>query len=118
MDTKPLIGIKETIEKIKLLKEGFLIVGGPEEEAYGTVPDMKTLFVWTDQRKAEEFIKDNLDPQEDKVIMWSIEKIVKWARGKNFESLRFDFLAKGVHPKQGFVNYKIPKMYSGGPVCF
>ncbi len=108
MNHKSFIPPEETISSIKKMKTGFLIVGGPEKQVWGTLPDKKTLFVWTTKDKAEEFIKDNgIDSSEEKVIEEPMTSIYAMAIKLGFTTLRFDFIAKGRHPEQGFIHCNV-----------
>lgn len=110
-NSKPvLVDTNEILKIVQNLQTGFIIVGGPAKKAYGTVPRMDTLFVWTSREKAEAFIKDNnLNPNDDKIIEEPFDVLCSKAIGLGFTNLRFDFTAAGTHPDQKFLNMRLPK---------
>jgi len=59
------------------------------------------------KKKLKISLKKNLDAHEDKIIEKPMSELLKLARTLGFSIVRFDFQAKGVHPKQGFVNYRL-----------
>ena len=101
-----LIDHNTTVETVMKMGDGYIIVGGPKEQVIGTL-DFLTMFIWTSREKAEDFIHKNLDPAENKVIEKPISKLLEEARNLGFSIVRFDFQAKGCHPKQAFVNYPL-----------
>ena len=104
-----LINPKTTIKTIKKMGDACIIVGGPEDQVYGTL-DFTTMFIWTSQEKANDFITKNLDAKEDKIIEKPMKELIELARTLGFIIVRFDFQAKGVHPKQTFVNYNLQRI--------
>lgn len=108
-----LVDTNEVLKIVQNLQTGFIIVGGPDKRAYGTVPSMDTLFVWTSREKAEAFISDNnLDPDDDKIIEEPFDVLCSKAEGLGFRNLRFDFTVAGTHPDQKFLNKRLPKEVS------
>jgi hypothetical protein len=95
-----------TIKTVMSLKKGYIIVGGENEQIYGTL-NFKTIFIWTSLEKANDFIKKNLNFKEDKVIEKPIKDLFGLARNLTYDNVRFDFQAKGAHPKQAFLNYRL-----------
>ncbi|MEI8130141.1 MAG: hypothetical protein WCG55_01400 [bacterium] len=89
--------IQNTKEKVMTLQVGFLIIGGPNDQAYGTLDYPRSLFVWTDKDKAEAFLNKNLDPSEDKVLEQTREQISTFAN-KYYQSIRFDFQTEDPGP--------------------
>lgn len=89
--------IQNTKEKVMTLQVGFLIIGGPNDQAYGTLNHPQSLLVWTDKDKAEAFLKENLNPLEDKVLEQTREQISIFAN-KYYQSIRFDFQTEDPGP--------------------
>jgi len=103
----PLITPEQTIETILKIEKGFIIVGGPNEQVWGTL-DFQTMFIWTSKESVTDFINNNnLDPNEEKVVEKSLPELIKLARELTFTTVRFDFQSKGIHPDQAFVNYRL-----------
>ena len=84
--------IKQTLEEIKLLENGFLIVGGADELAYGTLDHPQSLFVWTTKEKAEAFLEANLYANDDAVKEMPMTEIINFANKYKFGSIRFNFV--------------------------
>lgn len=51
-----LIDPNETIKSIFKMNNAYMIVGGKEDQVYGTL-DFRTMFIWTSKEKAQDFIK-------------------------------------------------------------
>ena len=89
--------IQNTKEKVEKLEVGFLIIGGPDDQAYGTLNYPQSLFVWTDKDKADAFLKRNLDPSVDKILEQTKDQIKVFAN-KYYQSIRFDFQTEDPGP--------------------
>ena len=104
MSKATLIDTKETDNIVLNMTKGYIIMGGPKDQIYGTL-DFQTMFVWTSKKKADDFLNKNLFINEDKVVEYSFTDLVRLAQKLGFKFIRFDFQAKGVHPEQKFINY-------------
>lgn len=112
MNEEPvLVTIEEAVSRIKGLGKAYIILSGPEEHIIGTL-NLQTMFVWTSRGRAEDFLKKNLAPADDKVREYALDEVISLARRLQFSVIRFDFLDEGAHPEQGFVNFRLDSQLS------
>ncbi len=102
-----LVDRQTMILNLQTLKTGYIIIGGPHNEVYGTLPRMDTLFVWTTRKKAEDFICSEEPGKTYTILEEPIFQIGSKALRIGFSKIRFDYFGKNAHPKQEYLNLPI-----------